>query len=43
VEDFLTAFAICPYSSEVMFQYVDLLLSEGRTADAVLVGETAAK
>jgi hypothetical protein len=40
---FRQAFALCPYSSEAVFCYVNLLLSEGRTADAVLIAETAAE
>ncbi|MEJ0090278.1 MAG: hypothetical protein WDM80_11120 [Limisphaerales bacterium] len=40
---FRQAFALCPYSPEAVFRYVNLLLSEGRTADALLVAETAEK
>jgi hypothetical protein len=40
---FRQAFALCPYSPEAVFRYVNLLLSENRAADAVLVAETAAK
>lgn len=40
---FRQAFALCPYSPEAVYRYVNLLLSEGRTADAILVAETAAK
>jgi hypothetical protein len=40
---FRQAWALCPYSTETVFRYVNLLLSQGRTADAVLVAETAAK
>jgi hypothetical protein len=40
---FRQAFALCPYSPEAVFRYVNLLLSEGRTADAVLIAETAEK
>jgi hypothetical protein len=40
---FRQSFALCPYSPEAVFQYVNLLLSEGRTADAVLIAETAEK
>ena len=39
---FRQAWALCPYSPEVVYRYVNLLLSEGRTADAVLVAQTAA-
>ena len=37
------AFALCPYSSEVVYRYVNLLLPEGRLADALLIAETAEK
>jgi len=40
---FRQAWALCPYSPEAVYRYVNLLLSQGRTADAVLVAETAAK
>jgi len=40
---FRQAFALCPYSPEVVFRYVNLLLSEHRGADALLVAETAAQ
>jgi hypothetical protein len=40
---FRQSWALCPYSPEAVFRYVNLLLSEGRTADAVLIAETAAK
>jgi beta-lactamase regulating signal transducer with metallopeptidase domain len=40
---FRQAFALCPYSPEAVFRYVNLLLSEHRLADAVAVAETAAK
>jgi hypothetical protein len=40
---FRQAFALCPYSPEVVFQYVNLLMSEGRTADALFIAETAEK
>jgi hypothetical protein len=40
---FLQAWALCPYSPEVIFRYVNLLLSENRGADALLVAETAGK
>ena len=40
---FRQAWALCPYSPETVFRYVNLLVSEGRTADAVLIAETAAK
>jgi hypothetical protein len=40
---FRQAWALCPYSLETVFQYVNVLMSEGRTADALLIVETAAK
>jgi hypothetical protein len=40
---FRQAWALCPYSPESVFRYVNLLLSENRIADALLVAETAGK
>ena len=40
---FRQAWALCPYSSEAVFRYVNLLLSENRAADALQVAETAGK
>jgi len=40
---FRQAWALCPYSPEAVFRYVNLLLSQNRTSDARLVAETAAK
>jgi hypothetical protein len=40
---FRQAFALCPYSPEAIFRYVNLLLSENRGADALLVAKTAAE
>jgi len=40
---FRQAWALCPYSLETVFQYVALLTSQNRRADALLVAETAAK
>jgi hypothetical protein len=40
---FRQAFALCPYSPEAVFRYVNLLMSRNRGADALLVAETAAK
>ncbi len=34
------AFALCPYSPEAVFRYVNLLLSANRPKDAVLVAQT---
>jgi hypothetical protein len=40
---FRQAWALCPYSTETVFRYVNLLTSQNRRADALLVAETAAK
>ena len=40
---FRQAWALCPYSPEAVFRYVNLLLSEGRITDAILVAETSEK
>jgi hypothetical protein len=40
---FRQAWVLCPDSMETVLQYVNLLRSEGRTADALLIAETAAK
>jgi hypothetical protein len=40
---FRQAFALCPHSPEVVFRYANLLMSESRFSDALLVAETAAK
>ena len=40
---FRQAFALCPYSPEVVFRYIDLLMEQNRGADALLIAETAAK
>ena len=40
---FRQSWALCPYSPEAVYRYVNLLLSEKRRADALLVAETAAK
>jgi hypothetical protein len=37
------AWALCPYSPEAVYRYVDLLLAQDRAADALLVAETAAQ
>jgi hypothetical protein len=37
------AWALCPYSPEAVFRYVNLLLSQNRIADALVVAETAAQ
>jgi beta-lactamase regulating signal transducer with metallopeptidase domain len=39
---FRQAWALCPYSPEAVFRYVNLLLSQNRTSDALLIAETAA-
>jgi hypothetical protein len=40
---FRQAWALCPYSPEAVFRYVNLLMSENKSSDALLVAETAAK
>ena len=40
---FRQAIALCPYSPEAVFRYVDLLVSQNRGADALLVAQTAAQ
>jgi hypothetical protein len=40
---FRQAWALCPYSSETVVRYVNLLMSQNRRADALLVAQTAAK
>jgi hypothetical protein len=40
---FRQAWALCPYSPEAVFRYVNFLLSQNRFADALVVAETAAK
>ena len=40
---FRQAFALCPYSPEAVFRYVDLLTKKGRIPDALLVAQTASK
>ncbi len=40
---FRQAFALCPYSPEAVFRYVDLLSSQQRNSDALLLAETAAR
>ena len=40
---FRQAWALCPYSPETVLRYVNLLISQNRRADALLVAETAAK
>jgi len=37
------AWALCPYSPEAVFRYVNLLLGQKRFADALMVAETAAQ
>ncbi len=39
---FRQAWSLCPYSLETVFRYVTFLTSEDRTADALLIAETAA-
>jgi hypothetical protein len=40
---FRQAWALCPYSPEAVFRYVNFLLEQNRGADALLVAETAAQ
>jgi hypothetical protein len=40
---FRQAWVLCPYSPEAVFRYTNLLMSENRFSDALLVAETAAK
>jgi hypothetical protein len=40
---FRQAWALCPYSPEAVFRYVNLLLAQDRSADALIVAETAAQ
>jgi outer membrane murein-binding lipoprotein Lpp len=40
---FRQAWALCPYSPEAVYRYVNLLLNANRSADALLIAETAAK
>ena len=39
---FRQAWALCPYSPEVVYPYVNFLLAQNRADDAILVAETAA-
>jgi hypothetical protein len=40
---FRQAWALCPYSPEAVFRYINFLLAQNRAADALLVAETAAQ
>lgn len=40
---FRQSWALCPYSPEAVFRYVNLLMSQNRKADALLVAETSGK
>ncbi len=40
---FRQTFALCPYSPEAVFLYVDLLVKQKRVPDAILIAETAAR
>jgi len=40
---FRQSWALCPYSPEAVFSYVQFLTDENRTADALVVAETAAE
>ena len=37
------AWALCPYSSEAVFRYVELLMSRQQKSDALLIAETAVR
>ncbi len=39
---FRQAFAVCPYSPEAVFRYVNFLIAQKRISDAILVAQTAA-
>jgi hypothetical protein len=39
---FRQAWVLCPYSPEAVYRYVNFLLAQNRTADALVVAETAA-
>jgi hypothetical protein len=40
---FRQAFVLCPYSPEAVFRYVNFLLQQKQTSDALLVADTAAQ
>jgi len=40
---FRQAWALCPYSSEAVYQYINLLANQARWSDALLVAKTAAR
>jgi len=40
---FRQAFALCPFSPEAVYRYINLLLSENRFDDAILIARTARK
>ena len=40
---FRQAWALCPYSPEAVFRYVNFLLQHNRSSDAILVAETASE
>jgi len=40
---FRQAWALCPYSPEAVFRYINFLLARDRSADALVVAETAAQ
>ena len=40
---FRQSFALCPYSPEAIYRYCNLLVSQGRTDDAILIVRTARK
>jgi hypothetical protein len=40
---FRQSWALCPYSPEAVFRYVQFLMDQNRTRDALVVAETAAE
>ena len=40
---FRQAWALCPYSPETVFRYVNFLMTQNRVADALIVAETASQ
>jgi hypothetical protein len=40
---FRQAWVLCPYSPEAVFRYVDFLVKQKRTPDAILIAETSSR
>ena len=38
---FRQAFALCPYGTEAVFRYINLLITMGRVDDALMIAQTA--